>query len=126
AVANAVSDAVGVRFHKLPITPEAVLAAIAEKEKRDIALKPYLRPYNAEVAVVRKAYPAMFPVLKKAGEYFAQPRRKMQRFESAVALSVEQAINEVSSNENSKYLGGGTDLLPGIRQGVYGPSKLVS
>jgi CO/xanthine dehydrogenase Mo-binding subunit len=32
AVANAVSHAVGVRFRELPITPEAVLAALGEKE----------------------------------------------------------------------------------------------
>ena len=32
AIANAIYDAVGIRFHKLPITPEKVLAALREKE----------------------------------------------------------------------------------------------
>ena len=34
AVANAIYDAVGVRIHSLPITPEKILAALREKEKR--------------------------------------------------------------------------------------------
>jgi len=34
AIANAIYDAVGVRIHTLPITPEKVLAAIREKEKQ--------------------------------------------------------------------------------------------
>ena len=35
AVANAVYDAVGVRIHDLPITPEKVLRALREKEERE-------------------------------------------------------------------------------------------
>jgi CO/xanthine dehydrogenase Mo-binding subunit len=35
AVANAIYDAVGVRINTLPITPEKVLAALREKQKRD-------------------------------------------------------------------------------------------
>jgi 4-hydroxybenzoyl-CoA reductase subunit alpha len=34
AVANAIYDAVGVRIHSLPITPEKILAALREKEKQ--------------------------------------------------------------------------------------------
>jgi CO/xanthine dehydrogenase Mo-binding subunit len=34
AIANAIFDAVGIRFHKLPITPEKVLAALREGEER--------------------------------------------------------------------------------------------
>ncbi|MFQ5692255.1 MAG: xanthine dehydrogenase family protein molybdopterin-binding subunit, partial [Nitrospinota bacterium] len=35
AIANAVFDAVGVRIHDLPITPEKVLRALREKEERE-------------------------------------------------------------------------------------------
>jgi xanthine dehydrogenase molybdenum-binding subunit len=35
AIANAVYDAIGVRITDLPITPEKVLAALAEKEKME-------------------------------------------------------------------------------------------
>ncbi|MCW5679993.1 MAG: molybdopterin-dependent oxidoreductase [Xanthobacteraceae bacterium] len=125
AVANAVADAVGVRFYKLPITPERVLAAIEAKKKRELALKPYLRPFNAEVAAVRKIYPVMFPVMKKAGKHLAKVRPQVRKFETSVVDTIEEAILEASS-DNSRFLGGGTDLLPGIRQGVYGPEKLIS
>jgi 4-hydroxybenzoyl-CoA reductase subunit alpha len=35
AIANAIYDAVGVRITTLPITPEKVLEALAEKKKRE-------------------------------------------------------------------------------------------
>jgi CO/xanthine dehydrogenase Mo-binding subunit/CO/xanthine dehydrogenase FAD-binding subunit len=126
AVANAVADAVGIRFHKLPITPEAVLAAIRKRDQQQPQLKPYLRAYNAEIATVRKLYPAMFPVMKKAGKYLAQPRPQVREFETAIANTLDDAIAQAAATEGSRFLGGGTDLLPGIRQGVYGPSKLIS
>jgi CO/xanthine dehydrogenase Mo-binding subunit len=37
AIANAIYDAVGVRINTLPITPEKVLAALQEKNKRSAA-----------------------------------------------------------------------------------------
>ena len=37
AIANAIYDAVGVRINSLPITPEKVLAALQEKQKRERA-----------------------------------------------------------------------------------------
>jgi len=35
AVANAVYDAIGIRFHEIPITPEKVLAALRRREKQN-------------------------------------------------------------------------------------------
>ena len=35
AVANALADAVGVRVHKLPLTPDVVLAAIERQKRAD-------------------------------------------------------------------------------------------
>ena len=35
AVANAVYDAIGIRFHEIPITPEKVLAALIKQEKQN-------------------------------------------------------------------------------------------
>jgi xanthine dehydrogenase molybdenum-binding subunit len=34
AIANAVYNAIGIRFYELPITPEKVLKALEEKEER--------------------------------------------------------------------------------------------
>ncbi len=35
AIANAIFDAIGVRFKDLPITPEKVLSALSEKNKKE-------------------------------------------------------------------------------------------
>ena len=35
AIADAVEDAIGIRFHEIPMTPERVLHAIREKERCD-------------------------------------------------------------------------------------------
>jgi len=37
-VANAIYNAIGIRFKELPITPEKVLKALKEKESREIAV----------------------------------------------------------------------------------------
>ena len=37
AIANAIYDAVGVRLDRLPFTPQRVLAAIRERQRREIA-----------------------------------------------------------------------------------------
>ena len=34
AVANAIYDAIGIRFYELPITPERILRALRERERR--------------------------------------------------------------------------------------------
>ncbi|MCP4456420.1 MAG: xanthine dehydrogenase family protein molybdopterin-binding subunit [Cytophagales bacterium] len=36
AIANAVSDAIGVRFNSLPITPEKILRALSEKKEKEL------------------------------------------------------------------------------------------
>ena len=36
AIANALEDAIGIRFTSLPITPDHVLAALREKERRGV------------------------------------------------------------------------------------------
>lgn len=57
AVANAVSDAVGVRIRELPITPDKVLTALAERDGRRRAHRLWRRPDRWWVALVRWAYP---------------------------------------------------------------------
>jgi CO/xanthine dehydrogenase Mo-binding subunit len=36
AIANAIEDAIGVRVRELPITPEKILRALAEKSGEDV------------------------------------------------------------------------------------------
>jgi carbon-monoxide dehydrogenase large subunit len=48
AIANAIYDAVGIRFTLLPITPDHVLAALKEKERRGVDTLTY--PFDVESA----------------------------------------------------------------------------
>ncbi|MGH3763517.1 xanthine dehydrogenase family protein molybdopterin-binding subunit, partial [Actinophytocola sp.] len=57
AVANAVYDAIGVRFRELPITPDKVLTALAERDGRRRRHRLWRRPDRWWVALVRWAYP---------------------------------------------------------------------
>lgn len=126
AVANAVANALGIRFHKLPIKPEDVLRALAGRDGSAPALKPYLRPHNAEVSAVRAAYPVMFPAMQRLGRVVGRTRPVGVSSRTVAAVSITDAIDTLARNAGrAKLIGGGTDLLPGIRQGVYAPEILV-
>jgi carbon-monoxide dehydrogenase large subunit len=55
AIANALEDAIGIRFTMLPITPDHVLAALREKEKRGVDRLTY--PFDVESAPGPHAWP---------------------------------------------------------------------
>lgn len=127
AIANAIADATGIRFRELPITPQRVLAALRRREKRALDLQPWRRPYNLEVAAVRRLYPAVvFPALQKLGRKAGRPRPLVSTFRHERPGDIDQAIGVLArEGKAAKLIAGGTDLLPGIRQGVYGPAIVV-
>ncbi|WP_374666846.1 molybdopterin cofactor-binding domain-containing protein [Ramlibacter sp.] len=127
AIANAVAHATGIRFRTLPITPHKMLAALRRKEARATELKPWLRPYNLEVATARSLYPrGLFPAMKKLGETFARPRPRVTTWDYARADDVAQALQLLRApGRRVKLMAGGTDVQPGIRQGVYAPELVI-
>lgn len=127
AIANAVAHATGIRFRTLPITPHKMLAALRRKEGRQPDLKPWLRPYNLEVATARSLYPrGLFSAMKKLGETFAPPRPRVTTWDYARADDVAEALQLLRApGRRVKLMAGGTDVQPGIRQGVYAPDLVV-
>ena len=127
AIANAVAHATGIRFRTLPITPHKMLAALRRKEGRHTELRPWLRPYNLEVAAARSLYPrGLFPAMKKLGEAFSRPKPRVTTWDYARADDVEQALQLLRTpDKRVKLMAGGTDVQPGIRQGVYAPELVV-
>jgi CO/xanthine dehydrogenase Mo-binding subunit/CO/xanthine dehydrogenase FAD-binding subunit len=125
AVANAVAHATGVRFTRLPITPERVLEALsARRLEARPALRSWKRPANIEVAAVRALYPGiLFPALRKTGAAFGR-RKRIATPERHYPTDVAQALAALAGGD-AKILAGGTDLLPGLRQGVHVASRLV-
>jgi len=127
AIANAIADATGIRFRTLPITPHKMLAALRRKEARQTDLRPWLRPYNLEVAVARSLYPrGLFPAMKKLGETFSTPKPRVSTWDYQRASDIDHALHLLRpTDRRAKLIAGGTDVLPGIRQGVYAPNLVV-
>lgn len=128
AIANAVANATGVRFRKLPITPEMILEALRGKERRPLPnTKPLSRLRNVEIAAVRKAYPAMAPVMKALGKAVDAGRKPALPQKVVQAETVQEAVRLLREpGIKSQIIAGGTDVIPGIRQGVYAPAQLIS
>lgn len=125
AIANAVAHATGMRFYELPLSPDRILPKL--QAGRKLALKPWKRPYNLEVATVRKAYPAaVFPVLRKIGTKFANTPKQGVKPEIAAPRDIDGLLAALASpGKRTKLLGGGTDLFVGLRQGIYDTELLV-
>lgn len=127
AIANAVAHATGIRFRTLPITPHKVLAELQRRQGKALPLQPWRRPLNAEIAAVRGLYPrGLFPAMKKLGEAVAKPRAPATGYSFRKAKSVAGAVSLLATpDQRVKLMAGGTDLLAGIRQGVYSPQLVV-
>lgn len=127
AIANAVAHATGIRFRKIPITPHRLRDALRRKEARRLDLQPWRRPYNLEVAAVRRLYPAVvFPALKRLGRRFGQQRPRVTEFDHERPKDLAAALAALHRpGRRAKLIAGGTDLLVGIRQGIYGPDLVV-
>ena len=127
AIANAVAHATGHRFHQLPMNPERVLGMLAAREARALPLKPWKRPFNAEVAAVRSLYPKLvFPVLRNVGTRFARLPDNAARPELAVPKTLAGLLQELGRpGRRARIVAGGTDMLVGLRQGIYDPDVLV-
>ncbi len=126
AIGNAISDAVGVRMRDMPFTPEKILAALREKEKRArIATRPYSRPKNLHVDAVRRLYPGLvFPLMKKYGPRLAGPEKSAPVPQYSIASDLTHAL-ELLRTDGAKLRAGGTDLHVGMKQGIYAPALVV-
>ena len=127
AIANAVAHATGIRFKELPLSPDRVLPRLAEQRHRSLALKPWKRPMNLEVASVRAAYPAIvFPALRNVGTKFARLPRTNVTPDVVAPRALDDLMQELKrTDRRARILGGGTDLFVGLRQGIYDPDLLI-
>lgn len=111
ALANAVSNAIGVRVRDLPITPDKIITAIAE---RDAKVRRWRRARNLSTlwnGVVRWLYPrGLLWVLHRYGRNFARSpsTRPIQSVERPD--TIKKALSLVSSPEVAP-VGGATDFL---------------
>jgi CO/xanthine dehydrogenase Mo-binding subunit/CO/xanthine dehydrogenase FAD-binding subunit len=125
AIANAVAHATGTRFKKLPITASDILKA--RPNEKPLALKPWKRPYNLEVATARSLYPkVLFPGLRKLGAKVGRTRKPKLTYEYVRPIDLADALRELAiPGRKAKPIAGGTDLQVGMKQGVYDPDVLL-
>jgi CO/xanthine dehydrogenase Mo-binding subunit/CO/xanthine dehydrogenase FAD-binding subunit len=122
AVANAVFDAIGVRFRELPITPDMVLEAL----RRDDRVRPrvWRRPARWQVEVFRRLYPRGLKRALLLTSRFSRRRGVPARTELRSAETLDQALGLAGAG--TSYLAGGTDLLPRRQQALDDAPVLVS
>lgn len=118
AIANAVAQATGTRFRKLPITAADILKS---REEAPLDLKPWTRPYNLEVATARALYPAvLFPGLRKLGAMVGRKRKPKADYDYVRPADLDDALRALAQpDRKAKVMAGGTDLQVGMRQGIY-------
>ncbi len=125
AIANAVAHATGTRFTKLPITAADILSA--RNKDKPLALKPWRRPYNLEVATARSLYPnVLFPGLRKLGAKVGRKRKPKLNYDYVRPDDLSDALRHLAKpGQTAKVIAGGTDLQVGMRQGIYDPDVLI-
>ncbi len=125
AIANALAQATGTRFQRLPITSADVLKAV--KTTPPVARKSWTRPYNLEIATARALYPSvLFPGLKQLGAKVGRKRTTKSYYGYVRPNDLDAALRELAQpGRTAKAMAGGTDLQVGIKQGIYAPDVVV-
>lgn len=124
AIANAVHDAIGIRVGDLPITPDKILTALAERDGRRRRHRLLRRPSRWWIEFVRRLYGhGLLDIL----------HRRTRSIRTAVSamppklLATPKTLTEVLAavRPGASALGGGTDLQPQRRQGLNQAETLV-
>ena len=125
AIANALAQATGTRFRKLPIKPSDILQANQAQLSPD--LKSWKRPYNLEVASARALYPAiLYPALRKLGNKLGRKPAPKTDYDYVRPTNLHEALSILATpGRKAKLLSGGTDLQVGLRQGVYDTDLVI-
>jgi len=126
AVANAVYDAIGVRIRALPITPDKIINALAERAGRRRRFGIWRRPSLWWIGLVRWAYPrGLFRILheRQVSDAGASPPPP-----PIDAIELPSSIADLmrALGQDAAILGGGTDLQLRRRQHLFAPKRLVS
>ncbi len=118
ALANAVYDAIGIRFREVPLSPDRVLRALAERHGRRPPRAWRRHPHQWWVEAMRRAYPlGLHWVLHNHGTRFA--RRRSRR-------PIEGVRRSGLVGPGETLVGGGTDVMVQRQQGLMSPVRLVS
>ena len=123
-IANAVYDAIGVRVTDLPITPDKVLNALAERDRRRRRHRVLRRPSRWWIDFVRRLYAhGLFDFLHRRTRSIRIAVSPMPPKTLATPKTMAELLAAV--RPGASPLGGGTDLQPQRRQGINISATLV-
>lgn len=124
-IANAVYDAVGVRIRDLPITPDKILKALAEKEASARRFNVLLRPSRWWIGIVRRFYGMGLLKILHARNTIAVATVDPAPVQSvARPLKLTDAVSALAPD--ALPLGGGTDLNLRRRMRMVEPRTLIA
>lgn len=124
AIANAVYDAIGIRFRDMPITPDKIVNAVAARAGRRRRHALWRRPGRWWIALVRWAYG--HGLLKVLHARTAQPATRVVPSPLdgiAAPTTLPAALGAIDGA--AMVMGGGTDLHIQRRQHLVEPKWLV-
>lgn len=126
AIANAVAHASGARVRDLPLTPDKVLAAIAQAQgRRPRSYALWRRPDRWWIALLRWLYPrGLHTLLHRVGTRAARRRPRGPVEQVVHPREVGDALAALGA-AGAQAIGGGTDLLPAREEGLSAPRVLV-
>ncbi|CAM5317765.1 molybdopterin cofactor-binding domain-containing protein [Eoetvoesiella caeni] len=124
-ISNAVYDAIGVRVRELPITPDKILNALAQKNGHTRAFGIWRRPGRWWVALVRAAYPmGLLQWLHRRQQLLVNAPSVPESVPVDMPLKLDDALSLLDRHQIP--IAGGTDVQPSRRQGLIRPVRLVS
>lgn len=127
AVANAVAHAVGVRVRELPISPDMIQRGLRLRSRGISASPLWHRPDRWWAATVRWFYPrGLRAILHRWGTRFAKGNPAPRSIESVLRpTDSNTAIAALATAPNACAIGGATDVLVMLEQGLASPTTLV-
>jgi CO/xanthine dehydrogenase Mo-binding subunit/CO/xanthine dehydrogenase FAD-binding subunit/aerobic-type carbon monoxide dehydrogenase small subunit (CoxS/CutS family) len=127
AVANAVHDAIGIRFREVPITLDRVIDAQAARSGRVRPIGWRRSPRRWGIAIMRWMYPrGLHAALHHFGTRLGRRRLPPPPISDVVAPTSVGAALAALAGPPTSMVGGATDILVQRRQGLAAPVRLVS
>jgi CO/xanthine dehydrogenase Mo-binding subunit/CO/xanthine dehydrogenase FAD-binding subunit len=125
AVANAVAHATGTRIREVPMTPDRVLTALRAVQTSGWKGRWLMRPSRWWIHLVRAAYPiGLHAVLHRWGTRLGARARPTATASMIEPSDIGSAVAS-AGQPGAAFIGGGTDLIPAIDQGIATPLVLV-
>lgn len=128
AVLNAVYDAIGIRFHTLPLTPDVILNGLREQSGTRRRYGLWRRPGRWQIEAFRRAYPlGLHWVLEHLGARWIHRKEPRAITTIQAPASVEDAVEALSTADAGDAMvhGGGTDIIVQRNQSLINPISLV-